>query len=142
MKSIKPGRGSSMMSMIGSIAAGVFGLFWMVAALQMGAPVIFALFGLIFIAVAVSQAVFHYRNATQKDRYSLIDIVDAEEEADPLAERFAANYSDGDNYTADNFSAESYRPGQQGATAFCPYCGSPVAEDYVFCKSCGQRLPE
>ena len=135
MKSIKPGRGPSMLSMIGSIAAGVFGLFWMVAALQMGAPVIFALFGLIFIAVAVSQAVFHYRNATQKDRYSLIDIVDAEEESDPLAERFATEVSAAD-------TAETYRPQQQGATAFCPYCGSPVAEDYIFCKSCGQRLPE
>ena len=48
MKSIKPGRGPSMMGGLGSIFAGVFGVIWTMAAVQMGAG-IFALFGVVFI---------------------------------------------------------------------------------------------
>ncbi len=39
MKSIKPGRGPSMMSGIAGIGAVVFGIFWTIMAVQMGAPI-------------------------------------------------------------------------------------------------------
>lgn len=27
-------------------------------------------------------------------------------------------------------------------TRFCPYCGAPAESDYVFCRSCGKKLPD
>ena len=50
MKSIKPGRGPSMMSGVASIGAAIFGLIWTIAAASMGAGP-FALFGLVFIGI-------------------------------------------------------------------------------------------
>ena len=37
MKSIKPGRGPSMMGGVGSVIAAIFGVFWTIGAVQMGA---------------------------------------------------------------------------------------------------------
>ena len=48
MKSIKPGRGPSAMGAMGSIVAAVFGLIWTGAAVSMGAPIFFPLFGVVF----------------------------------------------------------------------------------------------
>ena len=44
MKSIKPGRGPSMMGGLGSIFAGVFGVIWTMAAVQMGACLLYTSF--------------------------------------------------------------------------------------------------
>lgn len=38
VKSIKPGRGPSAMSAIGSVFAVVFGIFWTIMSAKMGAP--------------------------------------------------------------------------------------------------------
>ena len=125
MKSIKPGRGPSMMSGVMSIAMGVFGVIWTFAAASMGGGFM-ALFGLVFIAVAVIQAVFHFKNATGENRYSTYDIVSGEEEPDPLNARYG-------------------RPAQSApadtGTAFCPYCGTPAEENYEYCRKCGKKLP-
>ncbi len=86
MKSIKPGRGPSMMGGLGSIFAGVFGVIWTMAAVQMGAG-IFALFGVVFILFAVLQAVYQFKNATGENRYSEFDITEDGEEPDPLEKR-------------------------------------------------------
>ena len=75
MKSIKPGRGPSMMGGLGSVFAGVFGVIWTIAAVQMGAG-IFALFGVVFILFAVLQAVYQFKNATGENRYSVFDITE------------------------------------------------------------------
>ena len=48
MKSIKPGRGPSMMSGVMSVAVGIFGLFWTIMAASIGGGFM-ALFGLVFI---------------------------------------------------------------------------------------------
>lgn len=88
MKSIKPGRGPSMMGGLGSIFAGVFGVIWTMAAVQMGAG-IFALFGVVFILFAVLQAVYQFKNATGENRYSVFDITEDGEEPDPLEKRMA-----------------------------------------------------
>ena len=90
MKSIKPGRGPSAMGGIGSAAAALFGVFWTLAAASMGAPVFFVLFGIVFILLGVVQAIYHFRNATGENRYSEFDIVDSDEEPDPLDPRRAA----------------------------------------------------
>ena len=66
MKHIKPGRGPSMMGGVMSIAIGVFGVIWTIAAAGMGGG-LFALFGVVFVIVAIVQAVFHFKNATSKN---------------------------------------------------------------------------
>ena len=29
---------------------------------------------------------------------------------------------------------------QQHANGFCPYCGSPISEDFTYCPKCGRRM--
>ena len=132
MKSIKPGRGPSMMGGVMGIAMAVFGVFWTFGALGIGAPPVFALFGLVFIGVAVMSAVHNFKNATGKKRYSVYDIVDAEEEPDPLNERFSGAAQENE-----------YRTGAQKteAFAFCPYCGAKLDEGDRYCGKCGKPVP-
>ena len=147
MKSIKPGRGPSMMGGIMAIAAAVFGLLWTVGASSIATPTygnigpfsdlgfgsgigsIFPLFGVVFIFIAVAIAIYNFKNATGKQRYSEYDIVDGDEEPDSLNERFGQKESANDEK-------------EQDAAAFCPYCGTPAREDYRFCKNCGKQLSE
>ena len=123
MKSIKPGRGPSMMGGIGSVLAVVFGVFWMLAALSMGAPPFFAGFGLIFIGMAAAGAVYNFKNAVSKNRCSVYDVVDASEEPDPLNVRFGGQPE-----------------GRREAYAFCPYCGAKLDAEDNFCGKCGKQI--
>lgn len=125
MKSIKPGRGPSMMGGIVSIFAGLFGIFWMATAISMGAGFM-SVFGIIFIAIAVINAVYNFKNATSKNRYSTYDIVDEHEETDPLNEKFGVQCAEEE---------------PSGDARFCPYCGVKVSEDFEFCHKCGKKLP-
>lgn len=128
MKSVKPGRGPSLMGGVMSIVMGLFGVVWTVVVLRMGAGFM-AVFGILFIIAAIVQGIYHLRNATGKKRYSAFDITDGDEEVDPLEERFGAQ-----------------RP-QRGADAgdaptnFCPYCGASAQGDYAYCRSCGKKMP-
>lgn len=148
MKSIKPGRGPSMMSGIGSIFAALFGVFWTIMALNIGGGFM-AIFGIIFIAMAVTQAVYNFKNATGENRYSTYDIVDENEETDPFNERFGKqdNYkeyeessSDRSDYSVDDSDRVDYRSTSVNSR-FCPYCGTPVEDDYEYCNKCGKKLP-
>lgn len=69
MRSVKPGRGPSMMGGIGAVIAIVFGVVWTLSAAQMGAPGFFPLFGVLFILVGVVQAVYNFKNAGSKNRF-------------------------------------------------------------------------
>lgn len=129
MKSIKPGRGPSFMGGFMGIVVAVFGIFWTVIAISMGAG-LFAIFGILFIIIAVVQTVFHFKNATGKHRYSAYDITDSNEEPDPFNRRF------GDQPQADRRPKPT-----DNDCAFCPYCGTPVAEKYEYCPKCGEKLP-
>ena len=128
MKSVKPGRGPSAMGAVGSVIAVVFGIFWTATAASMGAPGLFPLFGVLFVILGIVQAVYHFKNAAGKNRYSSFDIVEEGEEADPLNARFG---------TAEEPSSA---PGE-GTFRFCPYCGTRLAEGSVFCCKCGKKLP-
>ena len=92
MKSIKPGRGPSFMGGIGAVFAALFGVFWTIMAVSMGAAFM-APFGLLFIGIAVVQAIYNFKNATGENRYSAFDIVEGTEEVDPLNERFGSSKS-------------------------------------------------
>lgn len=128
MKSIKPGRGPSMMGAVSALIAALFGVFWTVMAVRMGAPFFFAIFGILFVVMGLAQAWYNFRNATGKNRFSTYDIVTHEEEIDPLDPRY---------------SREETLPRAAGpeAPAYCPYCGEPLQGDYKFCPACGKQLP-
>ena len=83
-----------MMSGIAGIGAVIFGIFWTIMAVQMGAPIFFAAFGIIFVVTAIVGVIYNMNNATGEQRYSAFDIVDEGEEADPLNERFGRNVPD------------------------------------------------
>ena len=114
MKHVKPGRGPSAMGAFGAIIAVIFGIFWTVSTASMGAPAFFPIFGVLFIIIGIVQAVYNFKNATGKNRYSSFDIVDSQEEPDP--------------------SGAELR--------YCPYCGAEVGEGFAFCAKCGRKLPD
>ena len=87
MKSIKPGRGPSKMEAVFSFAFALFGLFWTAAAANMGASIMVP-FGLIFVGLGIYSGVYNLKNATSEERYSIVDIVDEDEEGDPLNEKY------------------------------------------------------
>ena len=149
MKSIKRGRGPSMMGGIASVGMALFGLLWTIVAGSMAGP-LFGMFGVIFIGIAISQAIYNFKNATGENRYSEYDITDEYEETDPLNERFGRQRDFGNNgwqgdagYGASG-SAYGYQGdsnAMSGETAFCPYCGNSVDKEYEFCPKCGKKLP-
>ena len=131
MKSIKPGRGPSMMGAVGAAFAVVFGIIWTMAAASMGAPFFFPLFGLVFIGIGVFNVIYNLKNATGQNRYSAYDIVEENEEPDPLNLRFGS----------EDTAADTAAPASN-TFAFCPYCGMELEEVFAFCPRCGKQLPD
>ena len=134
MKSIKPGRGPSMMGGFGSVFGIVFGIFWTVLASSMTqgfglVGVIFPLGGVLFIIMGVVKAIYHFKHATGENRYSEFDITDDTEEPDPLNRQFGSK-------------PESTPDAPPSGSSFCPYCGAPVQNDFAFCRKCGKALPK
>ena len=99
----------------------------------MGAPAFFPIFGVLFIIIGIVQAVYNFKNATGKNRYSSFDIVDSQEEPDPLDQQFGGD--------AD---APVFRdiPPAGAELRYCPYCGAEVGEGFAFCAKCGRKLPD
>lgn len=131
MKSLKRGRGPSMMDGVMSVAMVVFGLIWTVMAARMGGG-LFALFGVVFIVIAIVQAVYSFGNATRKERFSEYDVTSDGEETDPLNTRFGGD--------ARRASSDGETDG--GQRVFCPYCGAKVEKTFVYCNQCGRKLPK
>ncbi len=129
MKSVKPGRGPSMMGGISSILVAVFGVVWTIGAVSMGAGGLFGIFGIIFIVMALVSAVYNFKNATSKNRYSSFDITDENEEPDPWNERFGEQK----NFSSQNISSNDNQ--------YCPYCGAKTDGDFLYCNKCGKKLP-
>lgn len=126
MKSVKPGRGPSMLEGVVGIFMTGFGILWTVSAFH--ESVVFAMFGVLWTCGAIVVTVFNLKNATGKNRYSVYDITDSSEEPDPLNERFAKPQ----NSTHVNGGS---------CSRFCPYCGTPAAVEFEFCNNCGKKLP-
>ena len=135
MKSIKPGRGPAALGVWGAVISVAFGIAWTIAAVSMGAPVMFLIFGVLFTITGVIKGIYNYKNATGKNRYSSYDITDDGEEPDPL-ERRRRRSGEEDVHTEPERNDKNMPDG-----GFCPYCGAPADENYEFCRRCGRRLP-
>ena len=85
MKSVKPGRGPSLLGGAASAIAAVIGVVWIAVAASMDAPVYFCLFRVVFVGLAIAHALYDLYNATAKRRFSLFDVTEEGEEPDPLA---------------------------------------------------------
>lgn len=131
MKSIKPGRGPSRLGMIGGIGAVLFGIFWCILAGAIGAWFMIP-FGLIFIGIALSGVFYNHHNATSENRYSIVDIVDEDEETDPL----------NDKYGKSNSAKKNTNEKEGTSATFCPFCGTSVKSSFDFCPKCGKQLPD
>lgn len=125
MRSIKPGRGPSMMGGVSGIFMIAFGILWTVIAAR--ASGIMALFGVLWTGMAVVITIYNFKNATSKNRYSTYDITTSGEEPDPLNEHFG------------DYQSPAYQSDKDNN--FCPYCGTRVADDYEYCNNCGKKLP-
>lgn len=127
MKSIKPGRGQSGISFIGSIFAIVFGIFWTIMAFGLTVStgvlgpmgLFFPMFGILFILLGIVQAFYHFKNTTSRNRFSVYDITEPGEEDDPSLQWI-------------NHSSEQKK--------YCPYCGEVLKTEFAFCPSCGKAL--
>ncbi|HBL85114.1 MAG: hypothetical protein A2Y17_02160 [Clostridiales bacterium GWF2_38_85] len=129
MRSIKPGRGPSMMGGFMGIIVAIGGVLWTAAAVSMGAPIFFILFGVVFVIAAIGGVIYNFMNATNKNRYSSFDITDDNEEPDPLNEKYGQKKD-----TEENRYVET-------KSEFCPYCGTKANAEYEFCNKCGKKLP-
>ncbi len=143
MKSVKPGRGPSGMNFLSDIGSIAFGVVWTIIALVMGLGtasaggfgligLVLPLFGVIFIIQGVVRAMYHYKNATGRDRYSEFDITEDGEEGDP-GQRWVKGGEPWDR-------PERSQPPRGGA-GFCPYCGAALQGDFRYCPKCGRELP-
>lgn len=129
MKSVKPGRGPSMMGVIVGILVAIVGVVWIWGAASIGAPAPIMLFGVVFVVMALVYAVYNFQNAAGENRFSEYDITEDGEEPDPLEKR--------QNHTV-SLAKDSAAETKEGG--FCPYCGAKTAADYTFCRKCGKKL--
>lgn len=135
MYSVKPGRGPSLMGGIGGIFMAIFGIIWTIGAASMGAPPFFALFGVVFVIMAIAGVVYNLHNATGQNRMSDFDITTDREESDPIAE--ALGHGRANRQTPERTSSQGKRkyPGEH-----CPFCGTKVESDFDFCPKCGKDI--
>lgn len=137
MRSIKSGRANSAMGGIGSLYAVVFGILWTVLAfyftsdLPFPIGIIFPLFGVCFVLFGIVQTVYHFNNAARKNRFSEFDVVDGDEEPDPLNEKFGRK---------SGVPKAAQNSGRKIEGAFCPYCRAGLQQDFEFCPKCGADI--
>lgn len=131
MYSVKPGRGPSAAGIVGGVVAAVFGVIWTFGAMSIGAPPFFALFGVVFVVVALGQAVFSGYNAFARNRVSMYDITSDGEEPDPLDPRRRSPGAAP--------AGPPPLPGEHGP-AFCSHCGTRLDAGDNFCSSCGMAV--
>lgn len=93
-----------------SVVALIFGIFWCLAALSMGAGVML-IFGIPFVGLLGYRLVMVAKHGEEKPKEP------PRQEVDPWERQESAN-----------------------ANGFCPYCGSSVEESFAYCPKCGRKL--
>ena len=138
MRSTKPGRGPSGLSFIGSVFAVVFGTFWIMSAFPMIRGI--RLFGVIipifvfFLGMGIATAIYHYKNATGKNRFSKFDITESGEEGDPADDWMRRELEEERRSGRDAREAA-------GRLRYCPYCAAELNGRDRYCPQCGKQLP-
>ncbi len=117
MRQIKPGHVPSKIGFFSSIAAIIFAIFWILGAVEIGAPFVFPLFGIVFIIIGIAYARYSYKNAFGEKLISVYDIVDYSEENEIIERKI----------------------NDTGVINYSPYCGNPVKESFSFCPKCGKK---
>jgi hypothetical protein len=143
MIGVKPGRGPSLMGGVGAISAALFGTIWTVVAVSKGAGIILALFGVLFVAMAVVIAAYNFWAGTTKDRPSQFDLTTGDEEPDPIAKALGhgAEHTSSTSPTAEPPQAGDAAAGPRRFEGdFCPFCGAHVEKDFDFCPKCGKDI--
>ncbi|MDD4493783.1 MAG: zinc ribbon domain-containing protein [Eubacteriales bacterium] len=147
MKSVKPGRGPSAMGFVGSLAAVAFGIVWTIIAAGMtshspfGFTAVFPLFGAIFVIVGIVSAVYNYKNARGKDRFSILDITDSNEEGDPSTRWIKQDKTAGQSDIFDIIDKEGLdAEGKKHGFSYCPYCGKELEKEFSYCPFCGKDI--
>ena len=135
MYSVKPGRGPSILGGVAGGFVAVFGVIWTILAISMGAPLPFALFGMVFVVMALAGAAYNFYNATAPERMSAFDITSGNEEGDPITQALGRTdqprSADSDQPTA---GPRKY-PGD-----YCPFCGAKVGANFQYCPKCGKDI--
>ena len=139
--SVKPGRATAAQGVIGGVFGMIFGVIWTVAAVSMGAPWFFGLFGIFFVVMIGVSTFVNYKNVTGDNRFSEYDIVDINDEPDPWDKKFRGGEEE---YRLREDCGHVHMTGAdcEGKTRFCPYCGTAAKQDFEFCKNCGKKLPD
>ncbi len=130
MKSIKPGRGPSMLGFVMSVMVGVVGVCWTAFAYILSGSIFFLIFGVVFVIMAALAAVYNFKNAKGKNRYSAFDITNDGEEPDPFSDLYAPERDK---------KGRDFVP--KAKNRYCPYCGAQLGKDFEYCNNCGERLP-
>ena len=129
MKSIKQGRGPSLLGGIMGIFMVLIGIVW--TSIAMRADFLFAMFGVIWTLMALTITIYNFIGATRRNRPSMYDITDGDEEPDPLNELFGNKPENKPEEKKNTYDGKG----------FCPYCGAAAEKDYSFCRKCGKKLP-
>ena len=139
MKSIKGGREPSMIGAVAAFGVALIGIVFTATAVSSinssgfgdnsGMSTLFTVFGIVFVIIALCIGFHELHNATAKNRPSIIDITDGDEEPDPLNEYFHGKYE-----------VESTEDSAAKGSMYCPYCGKLIQADFAFCSHCGKEL--
>ena len=145
MRSIKPGRGPSAISAIGSVVGILFGIFWtaIAFAITKDAPIpivhfAFPAFGVIFILIGVVSLVYNITNTVSPNRFSTFDVTTDAEEPDPLNRRFGNPGNDA--VASPSPHVRSTNSPRKFPGEFCPFCGERVTDEMDFCPKCGKDI--
>lgn len=140
MYSVKPGRGPSLMGGVVGIAVALFGVFWTMGAMSKGAPPFFALFGVVFVVVAVVGVIYNFANAVGRDRMSTFDITSGEEESDPIADALGHNRPQPPAEREENAEGAIAQGTRRFPGEFCPFCGAKAGPQCNYCPQCGKDI--
>ena len=94
---------------------------------------------MVFVVVAIVQAVYNFKNATGKERFSVMDIVDDDEEGDPT-DRWVEGGMDAGESAGESEAHEKSAADFEAEVNFCPYCGAKAEKTFRFCQKCGKRI--
>ena len=132
----KPGRGPSIMGVLGSVIAVIIGIAWTGSAISIGAPPVFGLLIILFVVAAIVGGIYNFINATSRDRMSIMDITTDKEEGDPVEHALGFDRRGEISGSRDGCSNQP----RKFEGEFCPFCGARVRDDFDYCPKCGKDI--